>query len=127
MTSSSYEVVEQGSPFFGKVDWAESDVDLKPGGTFIVRFNDTQENPRIEESVQEVEEDLTPYLDALRKLGKPSTAKLVADELTRAERPMTADAVRRRLDRLDSLDQVRRARDRSVGRPYVYEIVVRGA
>jgi hypothetical protein len=46
-------------------------------------MNDLQRNPMIEELVQELEEDLTPYVDALARLGASSTAQKVAEDLTR--------------------------------------------
>jgi ribonuclease HI len=119
-----YEVVDEASAYDGKVDWAESDLHLRQGHTYIVQMDRLQANPRIEAAEQEVEEDLSSYLDALGSLGQASTAQQVADELRRVHRLVVmSDAVRRRLDRLVGLGQVRRARDVTVGRPYLYELV----
>lgn len=43
-TRYKYEVVDEGGPYFEKVDWAESDHVLKRGHTYSVRMNDLQEN-----------------------------------------------------------------------------------
>lgn len=117
-----YEVVEQESPYYQKVAWAESDIALKVGHTYSVRMNQVQENPRIDELQGELEEDLSPYLDALTALGTRSTAKQVTDELTRTNRlSVSPGAVRRRLDHLVELGKAQRVRASSAGRPYLYE------
>jgi hypothetical protein len=118
-----YEVVEDENPFRGNVDWATSEAHLKPGHTYIVRMNDQQENPRIEELLDEVEEDLTPYIEALKALGQPSTAQQIAKRLALVTGvAMTSDAVKRRLDQLVESDQVFPARSKAAGRPYLYQL-----
>lgn len=116
-----YEVVDVASPFLGKVDWAESELGLKQGRTYLVRMNDVQGNPRIEELVHEIEEDLTPYVDALKALAAPSTAQQVTRHLAQRNIVMSPDDVRRRLNRLVGLG-VGRERAWTKGRPYVYEV-----
>lgn len=120
-----YEVVDHNSPYYEKVDWAESDLELLRGHSYSVRMNAMQENPRIEEVVEEVEEDLTPYFDALKALGKPATAQQVAEEFERTNGiAVSRDALRRRLDRLvEELRQARKTRASTSGRPYLYEAV----
>ncbi len=68
-------------------------------------------------------EDLAPYLEALRILGTPSTARHVADEFNCAQGlAVTSDAAKRRLDRLVESGQAKPSRAASVGRPYLYEV-----
>lgn len=118
-----YEVVEAGSPFHLNVDWAESDLNLKQGHTYVVRMNDVQDNPRFEELVAEVEEDLSPYVDALGALGGRATVREIADALsTVTGSAVRAEAVRRRLDRLFAEGQIARQTLSSRGRPYLYEL-----
>lgn len=121
-----YEVVDEESPFFQKVDWAESALELKRGHAYSVRMNDIQDNPRIEELLEEIEEDLAPYVEALKKIGNPATAREVADELERsATSSVSRDGARRRLDRLvDEDGSVSRTRGAGAGRPYLYEVTV---
>lgn len=120
-----YEDVDEESPYYEKVDWAESDLELLRGHTYSVRMNAEQRNPRIEEVLEEVEEDLTTYLDALEAIGKPVTAQQVAEELERTKGlAVSRDAVRRRLDRLvEELGQARKVRASTAGRPYLNEAV----
>lgn len=119
-----YEVVDKDSPSYEKVDWAESDKELKRGHTYSVRMNADQDNPRIEEVLEELEEDLSAYLEALRAIGRPATALEVADELKRMGLlSVSRDAARRRLDRLaDELGNVRKTRSSTTGRPYLYKV-----
>lgn len=118
-----YEVVDESSQFFRKVDWAESELSLKRGHTYSVRMNVLRASPRIEELLDEVEEDLTPFLDALDRIGRPATAREVHEGLKASRFSGSADAVRRRLDRLvDEEERVARTRGPGPGRPYVYEV-----
>jgi ribonuclease HI len=118
-----YEVADKESPFHGYVDWAESELHLKPGHSYLVRMNDQQENPRIEELLNEVVEDLTPYLSALKALGQPSTAQLIADQLTLMTGvAMTSAALKRRIDQLVESGQIWPTRSKRAGRPYVYAL-----
>lgn len=120
-----YEVVDEGNPYHGKVDWAESELELKRGHSYVVQMNDVQENPRIEDLLEEVEEDLAPCLDALKAIGRPATANEVADSLEKTQGiSLQSDGVRRRLDRLvNESGSLKRARSSKVGRPYLYEVV----
>jgi hypothetical protein len=118
-----YEVVQDESPFRGNVDWAVSEAHLKPGQTYIVRMNDQQENPRIEELLDEVVEDLTPYVAALNALGQPSTVRQIAVQLALVTGVVvTTDAVKRRLDQLVESGQIFPTRSKGAGRPYVYAL-----
>lgn len=118
-----YEVVDERSPYYHKIDWAESDEELLRGHTYSVRMNTTQDNPRIEEVLAEIEEDLTPYLEALKEIGRPAAAKEVAAVLASSKQlTVSPDAARRRLDRLaDEVGEVTRIRASTAGRPYLYE------
>lgn len=49
-----YEVMEDESPYFQYVDMAHSEVLLNAGHTYVVRFNDDQRDPRIEERFEEI-------------------------------------------------------------------------
>lgn len=119
----TYEVTGEEDPFKGRADRAQSDANLEPGRTYIVRMNDQQENPRIEEVLQEVVEDLTPYTDALKALGSPSTAQQVADEIAvTIGIAVTSAAVKRRLDQLVEAGQIFPTRSKGAGRPYVYAL-----
>lgn len=123
-TRYRYEVVDVASPYFGRVDFAESDLDLARGHTYVVRMNDVQATPRIVERVEEIEEDLRPLTDALRRIGQPATAREVADVLGKAGREMKVDAVKRRLDRLvQDSEVVTRLRSVTHGRAYVYALI----
>lgn len=118
-----YEVVEEESPFHENVDRAESEIHFKPGHSYVVRMNDQQQNPRIEELLDEVQEDLTPYIEALTKLGRPSTAREVAQDLSHQKGTVvTSDAAKRRLDRLVESGDAKPTRSKGAGRPYLYEI-----
>lgn len=121
-TRYRYEVVHEESPYFGKVDFAESELELKRGHTYSVRMNDAQTTPRIVELIEEVEEDLTPLIDTLRTIGEPASAREVAERLAKAGREMKVDAVKRRLDRLAEESMVTRLRSVSHGRAYVYAL-----
>lgn len=119
-----YEVADDASPYRGKVDWAESSLELKRGHTYSVRVNEPPENPRFIELLEEIEEDLTPYIGALKVLGRASSAQEVVDELRRSfDAAPSREAVRRRLDRLVEEGKVTRSRASTSGRPYVYEVV----
>lgn len=122
-TRYRYEVVDEASPYFGKVDFVESDLELKRGHTYRVRMNDVQASPRIENLLEEVEEDLSAFIDALRKIGEPATAREVADVIGQAGEEMKVDAVKRRLDRLvEDSGVVTRLRSVTHGRAYVYAV-----
>jgi ribonuclease HI/transposase-like protein len=120
-----YEVVDETGLYLHKVDWAESKQELKRGHTYVVRMNDVQENPRIEELLKEVEEDLTPYLEVLKAISKPATAKDVSTQLEQAYGiSVRSHAARRRLDRLVDEDRsLRKTRSSRAGRPYLYEVI----
>ena len=55
--SYMYEVVDEDSPDFQLVDKITSEIMLGAGHTYLVRLNDEQRNPRIEEMLSEVERD----------------------------------------------------------------------
>jgi ribonuclease HI len=120
-----YEVVDKESPYFENVDWAESNHELKRGHTYMVRVNADMRNPRIEEVLEEVEEDLTPYLDALKEIGRPATLVEVAEEVTRAQQlSVSPVAARYRLDRLvNEHHTVKKSRMSTAGRPNLYEVI----
>lgn len=118
-----YEVVESGHASFGKLDWAESDLDLQRSRTYVVRTNDKQEDPRFEELIQEVEEDLSPFMAALRDLARPATAREVAARLAATMPAVNASRVRDRLDKLVEEGRARKARSAGAGRPNVYESI----
>ena len=125
LTRYRYEVDDGESPYHGAVAWAESELTFAPGHTYRVRMNTIQRNPRIEEVIEEVVEDLTPYVDALTALGHPSAASDVAEQLKRTgASALPADAVRRRLELLVAEGRVQTARGKSRGRPFLYEPVV---
>lgn len=122
-TRYRYEVVDEGSPFLGKVDFAESEFELKRGHTYLVRMNVVQATPRIVDLLEEVEEDLGPLVDALQRIGQPATAREVTDVLGHTGREMKVDAVKRRLDRLaEDSEMVTRLRSVTHGRAYVYAL-----
>jgi ribonuclease HI len=52
-----YEVMDEGSRFFRRVDYVTADVMLSAGHTYSVRFNDNSSNPRIEEMLAEIVEE----------------------------------------------------------------------
>lgn len=118
-----YEVVDESSPYDTQVDWAESVEELLRGHTYSVRMNDVPDNPRIVEVLEEIEEDLSLYLEVLKQLSRPATAREVAQILS--SRPgftVSPEGVRSRLDQLVDASEVRRSRATSVGRPYIYEV-----
>jgi len=118
-----YEVVEPGHESFGKVDWAESDLDLQRSRTYLVRMNDNQENPRFEELIREIEEDLTPYT-GLFTSGKALAAAEVARQVASTTgRRVTAGVARARLESLVETGVLQRVRTTTKGRPYLYESV----
>lgn len=118
-----YEVVDEESAFYQKVDWAESEEILKRGHTYSVRMNALQQNPHIEEVLEEIKEDLTPYVDCLKRIGKPVTVRAVVEELKKSrELPVSPSAARRRLDRLVDEGQASKTRASSNGRPYLYNV-----
>jgi len=120
-----YEVIDNASPFRGCVDWAESKLDFKRAGSYRVRMNDVQENPRIEELIEELVEDLTPYLGALADLGGAATAASVSAALERAPGAgISVGSVRVRLDRLVDAGKIRRSRSTSRGHPYRYQLLL---
>lgn len=117
-----YEVLDVQSPDNGKVDWAESEENLKAGHTYLVRMNSVQGNPRIEELIEEIEENLTPYLDVLRTIGRAATAREVAEQLTeRQQLSVSPEAARYRLDKLVDEGVVSKTRSTSGRRSYLYE------
>ena len=122
-TRYRYEVVDNESPYFEKLDFAESELLLKRGHTYRVRMNDVQATPRIVDLIEEIEEDLSPLVEALRTIGHPATAREVAGTLARSGSEMSPDAVRRRLDRLSQeAGEVTRVRSLTRGRAYIYAI-----
>ena len=124
LTRYRYEVDDAGSPYNGRVAWAESEHTLGPGHTYRVRMNTSQRNPRIDEVIEEVVEDLTLYVDTLTALAHPSTASEVAAYLEqKGTSALSADAVRYRLEQLVADGKARRTRTTSQGRPYLYEAV----
>lgn len=122
-TRYRYEVVDEGSPYVGKVDFAESDLELKRGDSYLVTMNEIQATPRIVDVIEEVEEDLAPLIDALRTIGHSASARGVAEALAHSGSEMSVDAVKRRLDRLvEDSAGVTRLRSATRGRAYVYAI-----
>lgn len=119
-TRYRYEVMDEDSPFFGKVDFSESELELKRGHAYRVRMNEDQAATRIVELIDEIEEDLTPLLDTLRAIGGPASAREVAEAFAKAGREMKADAVKRRLDGLVEAGEITRLRSLGKGKPYVY-------
>ena len=120
-----YEVVDEASPFKGCVDWAESKLDLKRAASYRVRMNDLQRNPRIDDVIEELLEDLTPYLGALAELGGVGTVAAVATALQRGSgSAVSKTSVRVRLDRLVDAGKVRSSRSTGPGRPFSYELVL---
>jgi len=119
-----YEVVSTDDPSPGAVDWAESRLPLDPGHTYTVRMNAIQETPRIDGLFGEVEQDLTPYVDALRVLGGGATVSDVAVQLggSGGDTP-SRDVVRRRLEQLVERGHAQRTRATSGRRPYVFMLV----
>jgi ribonuclease HI len=120
-----YEVIDDPSPFTGKVDWAESGETLKAGHTYLVRMNSDQDNARIEELIQEVEEDFGPFIEALQRIGVAATARAAQEVMNKArELPISQPAVKRRLDLLSQEEDgpVQRRRSSGPGRPYLYEL-----
>jgi ribonuclease HI len=95
-TRYRYEVVDEGSPYVGKVDFAESDLELTRGHSYLVTMNDIQATPRIVDVIEEVEENLGPFIDALRTIGYPASAREVAEALAQSGIEMSVDAVKRR-------------------------------
>lgn len=49
-----YEVMDEDSPYYQRVDYITADVMLSAGHTYLVRFNDNTGNPRIEEMLTEI-------------------------------------------------------------------------
>jgi len=124
-TRYRYEVVDEDSRYAGKVDFAESDLGLKRGHSYRVTMNATPATPRIVDLIEEVEEDLSPVLEALRSIGYPVSAREVAEALAEGGSEMKVDAVKRRLDRLaEESVGVTRLRSATRGRAYVYAIAV---
>lgn len=82
-------------------------------------MNEQQENPRFEELIREVEEDLARFTDVLVRRG-PSTVLQAAFELASARGShVSTAAVRVRLDRLVEDGRASRVRSADPGRPYV--------
>jgi ribonuclease HI len=123
-TRYRYEVVDPGSRYIGKVDFAQSALTLGPDLTYDVRLNADPRNPRIVELIAEIPEDLTPYLDALRTLARPASATDVAAEISTATGvEVTPDVVSRRLNKIVHAGQATKTRATFRGRPFLYEIV----
>lgn len=123
-----YEVLSKGSPYHGAVDEAETEQPLDAGHTYRVRMNTDQANPRVEELLEEVEEDLTAYTTAMRTIGAPATAAQVRAGVTRSSgAEISPAAVKRRLDVLVERGQARRERATTGHRPYLYELIARDA
>ncbi len=119
-----YEVVDRDSQYFGRVDWIESTHELKRGHMYRVRVNADQRNPRVEEVLEEIEEDLSPFLDALRAVPAPAPAAAVAARVAEGQTTnMSVDSVRRRLDRLVEEGRAVKTRASGPGRPYLYEAI----
>lgn len=119
-----YEVVQELHPARGKIDWAESNLHLQRGKTYIVQMNDVKGNPRFDELIQEVEEDLSQYEHLLARAGTPLAASKVAEELSSSTgKEITATSARIRLDRLVESGKARRMRAVTKGHPYLYEWV----
>ena len=118
-----YEVMSLDSAFVGKVDWAESDLNLAAGHTYSVRMNADQANPRIDKLLEEIEEDLTAFVDTLRELAHPATAKKVTESLAEAAPGAHPMRVRARLEKLVSEGKARKVRSSGRGKPYAYEPV----
>lgn len=119
----TYEVMSRESPYYGAVDMGETEQPLDAGHIYKVRLNLDQANPRIEQLLEEVPEDLSAYLDALRSLGKPATIAQVQAEIARSTgASVSRTAVQRRLDLLFAGAQVRRDRSMTGRRAYVYEL-----
>jgi ribonuclease HI len=117
-----YEVVDEGSPFLGNVDQAESTISLARGHTYRVLMSQNSSHPQIVDLIEELEEDLGPYLDALEAIGRPATGREVLIYLRGgSDHELSADATRRRLERLVEEGKVRRQRASTTGRPYMYE------
>lgn len=121
-----YEVVDPGSPYNERMDWAESDHNLARGHTYDVQMNDDRRNPQIETVLREVEEDLSPYIESLKAIGTPATARQVADALGEQGIEVSTDAAKRRLDRLAEEERIARLRSLQQGRPYVYALMREG-
>jgi ribonuclease HI len=119
-----YEVVDPSSAYDTKVDFAESDQPLGPGHTYDVTMNAEQANPRIVAIIDEIEEDLTPYRDALRALGRPASATDIATGITRATGvALTPPVAKRRLDTLVTQGEVRVALATAGRRRFLYELL----
>jgi ribonuclease HI len=124
LTRYRYEVDDPESAYHSRVAWAESEHTLGPGHMYRVRMNRTQRNPRIEQVIEEIVEDLTPYVDTLTALAHPSTASEVSAYLgQKGVSTLATDAVRRRLEQLVADGKARRTRAPSQGRPYLYVAV----
>lgn len=118
-----YEVMSLDSAFVGKVDWAESDLNLAAGHKYSLQMNAVQANPRFEHLLEEIEEDLTPFVDALRELARPATAKEVTESLGDAVLAAHPVRVRARLEKLVREGRARKVRSARRGKPYAYEPV----
>lgn len=53
-----YEVVDEDSTDYQRVDYVTADVMLSAGHTYLVRFNDNTGNPRIEEKLTEIVDEV---------------------------------------------------------------------
>jgi len=52
-----YEVMDEDSPYYQRVDKITFHVMLRAGHTYSVRFNGDQGNPRVEELLAEIDDD----------------------------------------------------------------------
>lgn len=118
-----YEVLDEQSSFLGNMDQAESTLNLARGHTYRVKVNEDTSNPQIVAVIEEIEEDLTPCIHALTELGRPATAREVADALGTQGIELSAEAAKRRLDGLVEEEWVTRLRSLQPGRPYFYSLL----
>jgi ribonuclease HI len=122
-TRYRYEVVDPSSPDNGKVDFAETSHHLAPGHTYDVTMNADQKNPRIDGVISEVEEDLTPYVDALRAIGHAASATDVAAAIAQTGRQVTPPRAKRALEKLVQRGEANKERAPFRGRPFLYSVV----
>ncbi|TMC49639.1 MAG: hypothetical protein E6J20_17685 [Chloroflexi bacterium] len=93
------EVMLPESAYYQAVDVAETEQPLDGGHFCEVRMNLDQANPRIGQLLQEVEEDLSPFVNALRTLGEPATITQIQTEIVRSTgAPISRAAVQHRLE-----------------------------
>jgi hypothetical protein len=83
-------------------------------------MNADQQNPRIVAVIAEVEEDLAPYVEALRAIGHEASATDVAAAIEQTGREMTPPRAKRALEKLVQRGEARKERATFRGRPFVY-------